>query len=166
MSYGARQARCKRASCVRSLLRCLAVGVTLGAATAARADDAIPVNADVNQATVWATACKPGWTATVRPYVATMKAIKAEMLAAIGEPLEHRNRYELDHIIPLALGGAPIDRRNLRLQPIDEARQKDHVEICLQAAVCDGLIGLDEAREAIWTDWRKAAELCAVNPLK
>jgi hypothetical protein len=35
-------------------------------------------------------------------------ADKAEMLAAIGEPIERRNQYELDHKIPLALEPLPI----------------------------------------------------------
>jgi hypothetical protein len=53
-----------------------------------------------------------------------MKRIKAEMLAAIGEP---------------------IDRRNLALQPIDEAREKDAIEVCLSSLVCQGNIELEDA---------------------
>jgi hypothetical protein len=96
----------------------------------------------------------------VRPFVADMKRIKAEMLAAIGEPIERRNQYELDHLIPLALGGAVIDRRNLALQPIDAAREKDAIEVCLSSLVCQGKIDLEDAQGAIWEDWRKAGELC------
>jgi hypothetical protein len=82
------------------------------------------------------------------------------LLAAINEPIERRNRYELDHKIPLALGGAVIDRRNLALQPIEEAREKDAVEACLSSLVCQGKIDLDDAQSAIWEDWKEAAELC------
>jgi hypothetical protein len=89
-----------------------------------------------------------------------MKKIKAEMLAAVSEPIERRNRYELDHILPLALGGAVIDRRNLALQPIDEARQKDAIEACLSSLVCQGKIDLEDAQSAIFEDWRAAGELC------
>ena len=89
-----------------------------------------------------------------------MKKIKADMLAAIGEPIENRNQYELDHIIPLALGGAVIDRRNLALEPISEARQKDAIEACLSSLVCQGKIELEDAQSAIWEDWRKAGEFC------
>ena len=118
------------------------------------------LNPAVTQATIASTICVTGWTRTIRPYVAKMKRIKAEMLARIGEPIGHRNRYELDHIVPLSLGGAPIDRRNLALQPIDEAREKDAVEVCLSSLVCQGKIDLDDAQGAIWEDWRKAGELC------
>ncbi len=126
--------------------------------TALAAD--LPLNPDVVPATISTTICRTGWTQTVRPYVADMKLIKAEMLAAIGEPIERRNQYELDHKIPLALGGAVIDRRNLALQPIDEAREKDAIETCLSSLVCQGKIDLDDAQSAIWENWRKAGELC------
>jgi len=138
-----------------------AIAIVVGAPlTAAVAEEALPINPAVTQATIFDTICIHGWTRTVRPYVSTMKSIKRDMLAAIGEPIEHRNRYELDHKIPLALGGDPLDRRNLALQLIDEAREKDAVEVCLSALVCQGRIGLDEAQEAIWSDWRKASEAC------
>jgi hypothetical protein len=121
------------------------------------------LNQAVTQATIAETICTTGWTQTVRPYVADMKRIKAEMLAAVGEPIERRNRYELDHVVPLALGGDPIDRRNLALEPIDEAREKDTVEVCLSSLVCQGKIALEDAQSAIFEDWRKAGELCEVK---
>jgi hypothetical protein len=141
------------------------VGVGLCAAVlccsvARAADGGLPLNPDVTQATIAATICQAGWTRTVRPYISQMKTIKAEMLAAIGEPIEHRNRYELDHKIPLALGGAVVDRGNLALQPIDEAHKKDAVEACLSSLVCQGKIELEDGQSAIWEDWRKAGELC------
>lgn len=49
----------------------------------------LPLNPDVTQATIATTICAVGWTRTVRSYVANIKGIKAEMLAAIGEPIEH-----------------------------------------------------------------------------
>jgi hypothetical protein len=131
------------------------------ASTAFAAEQSGPaLNPTVTQATITTTICTVGWTRTVRPYVADMKRIKAEMLAAVGETIDHRNRYELDHVVPLALGGDPIDRRNLALQPIDEAREKDAVEVCLSSLVCQGKIALDDAQAAIFEDWRKAGELC------
>jgi hypothetical protein len=122
--------------------------------------ESLPLNPDVSKATIAVTICQPGWTRTVRPYVALMKTIKAEMLAAIGEPIERRNQFELDHKIPLALGGAVIDRRNLALQPIGQAHEKDAIEACLSSLVCQGKIELEDAQAAIWEDWRKAGELC------
>ncbi len=128
---------------------------------AARAEEAeLPLNPAVTQATITNTVCVPGWTKSIRPYVREMRIIKAEMLAVIGELHEHRNQYQLDHWIPLALGGATIDRRNLMLQPVALALEKDAIERCLAVAVCDGRLGLDEARAAIWRDWRAAGAVC------
>ncbi|MCW2318857.1 hypothetical protein M2322_004426 [Rhodoblastus acidophilus] len=118
------------------------------------------LNLEVRQETIATTICTPGWTQSIRPYVSETKRIKSKMLAAIGEPIDHRNRYQLDHIIPLALGGAVVDQQNLALQPIEEARDKDVVERCLSSLVCQGQVGLEDAQSAIWEDWRKAAELC------
>jgi hypothetical protein len=128
--------------------------------TALAAD--LPLNPDVTQTTITTTICQAGWTRTVRPYVANMKRIKSEMLAPIGEPIERRNQYELDHKIPLALGGAVIDRRNLALQPIEEAREKDAIEVCLSSLVCEGKIGCDARLEGSPRVWDGAAYGLAV----
>jgi hypothetical protein len=120
----------------------------------------LPINPQVTQANIETTICVPSWTRTIRPLVPAMQTIKREMLAAIGEPFEHRNRYQLDHLIPLALGGDRIDRRNLALRPIEEAKAKDVIERCLLQMVCAGAMTLDEARERIWTNWRAAGAEC------
>ncbi len=138
----------------------VAVALIFSALSSAALAADLPLNPDVTQTTISATICQTGWTRTVRPYVADMKRIKAEMLAAIGEPIERRNQYELDHKIPLALGGTVIDRRNLALQPIDEAHEKDAIEVCLSSLVCQGKIDLEDAQSAIWENWRMAGELC------
>jgi hypothetical protein len=143
-----------------SFIRTIAVSATFFLAESSASANGLPINPDVTQATIGQTICQTGWTRTVRPYVADMKAIKAEMLASAGEPVERRNQYELDHRIPLALGGAPLDRRNLSLQPIQEAREKDAIEACLSSLVCQGKIDLENAQSAIWEDWRQAGELC------
>lgn len=143
-----------------TLVSVLAISATTFASGHPAHSKALPLNPDVTQTTIATTICQTGWTRTVRPYVTQMKAIKSKMLAAIGEPIERRNRYELDHKIPLALGGAVIDSRNLALQPIDEAHEKDAIEVCLSSLVCQGKIELEDAQSAIWEDWRKAGELC------
>jgi hypothetical protein len=120
----------------------------------------LPTNPAVTQATIGDTICRTGWTRTIRPPHGPMRRLKRRMLAEIGEPASHARRYELDHAIPLTLGGAPSDPRNLALQPLKEARQKDAVESCLSSVVCQGRTPLDEAQRAIWTDWRTAAALC------
>jgi len=54
-------------------------------------------------------------------------------------PQAAAGHYELDHRIPLALGGHPRNLRNLELQPWDgedSAKQKDRLERRLQVLVC------------------------------
>jgi hypothetical protein len=62
--------------------------------------------------------------------------------------VDHRY-YELDHIIPLSLGGAARDPSNLQLQPWPEARRKDAVEMELSNAVCEGRMPLAEAHRRV-----------------
>ncbi len=59
--------------------------------SSATAADLMPLNPDVKQASIATTICQTGWTRTVRPYVSTMKTIKAEMLAEVGEPIETKS---------------------------------------------------------------------------
>ena len=66
--------------------------------------------------------------------------------------------YELDHLIPLDLGGCPDCSENLWLEPYAPqpgARQKDEVEAYLHKQVCHGSISLDAAQKAIAGDWYK-----------
>ena len=122
----------------------------------------LPLNPDVTQETIDATICVRGWTKTVvRPPFAATNAIKVAKLRERGLTEADKSRFELDHVIPLALGGAPDDPRNLRLEPWSEADRKDGVEACLARAVCDGRISLSEARRRIWKDWRGAAKACS-----
>jgi hypothetical protein len=122
--------------------------------------EVLPVNPDVSQATIQATICVPGWTKTVRPPYPVSNAIKIEKLGAMGLTEADKSRFQLDHRIPLALGGASADPRNFQLEPWEEAGRKDVIEVCLARAVCSGRITLDEARRRIWADWRAAAKAC------
>src|SRR6266704_3164112 len=67
--------------------------------------------------------CHPGYAREHRMSEDQSRSIKRSML-----PSGHRlSEYELDHIIPLCLGGSN-DRSNLQMQPIDEAHEKDKLE--------------------------------------
>ena len=64
--------------------------------------------------------------------------------------------YELDHTIPLELGGAPKDERSLRLQLLRGANgehAKDMQETRLWRAVCAGRVSLAEAQACMGIDW-------------
>ena len=138
-----------------------ALVAVLGIAPIASASDAdLPLNPAVTQETISVTVCVPGWTKTVRPRFKVTNAIKLAKLRELGLTEADRSRFELDHIIPLALGGAPDDLRNFQLEPWGEAEEKDAIEACLVRAVCAGKITLDEARRRIWSDWRHVGADC------
>ena len=120
----------------------------------------LPINAAVTQETIATTICAPGWTKTIRPSARYTAAIKIKLIRELEIPEELLGDFKLDHRIPLALGGAPPEPRNLELQPWDEAGEKDRIETCLSRAVCVGTIPLDEARRRIWADWRAVGKVC------
>ncbi len=114
------------------------------------------INEDVTQANIEQTICVPGWTATVRPPTSYTNGVKAELLREQGLPQADTTKYELDHLVPLALGGHPRKLENLWLQPWDgewSARVKDRLEVKLKALVCKGELTLERARRVIATDW-------------
>ena len=124
----------------------------------------LPLNPAVTQATISETICVIGWTKTQRPPVSFTNRIKIGLIRREEMPEESLVDFQLDHKIPLALGGAPSDIRNFELQPWDEAERKDAVEMCLARAVCAGRIVLDDARRRIWKDWRHVGADCDGEP--
>jgi hypothetical protein len=61
--------------------------------------------------------------------------------------------YEYDHVVPLELGGAVNDPRNLWPEPGMSPNPKDAVEDDLNQKVCDGQMTLAQAQRAITTNW-------------
>ena len=106
--------------------------------------------------------CAPGRAARVRPpssYTQPLKLVLMRRYGSVGSPAQ----YQLDHLIPLELGGAPRDISNLWPQPIGYAHTKDTVENALHRLVCDGVISLWVARGLIAIDWRAAGALAALE---
>lgn len=112
------------------------------------------LNPTVTQATIHSTICVRGWTATVRPPVSYTARLKVRLMRAYRRP-GLPSAYELDHLIPLELGGDPRATTNLWPEPWPEAHVKDAAENRLHAAVCAGQLSLAEARQRIATDWRR-----------
>jgi len=118
------------------------------------------LNPQVTQATLDSTICAPGWSRRVRPPTGHTRQVKIDLLRAFDLPLAETTDFELDHRIPIGLGGARYDRANLELQPWDEASDKDRKEVCLARAVCSGRLSLDAARDRIGRDWRHVGAGC------
>ncbi|MEV5277986.1 hypothetical protein [Streptomyces sp. NPDC051994] len=116
-------------------------------------------NPDVTQDTIKSTICVSGWTSTVRPPTSYTNPLKVQQIAAYGYSDTSTSDYEEDHLIPLELGGAPRDPHNLWPEPRygnEPAQSKDTVENRLKTAVCNGQVTLNDARDAIATDWTTA----------
>jgi hypothetical protein len=117
---------------------------------------------EVTQANIATTICISGWTATVRPSTSYTQGLKKLMLSRAGLDPKEANKYELDHFVPLAVGGHPRSENNLWLQRWDgewHARIKDRLERKLQVIVCAGQITLHTARTAVQDDWHAAYKM-------
>jgi hypothetical protein len=123
------------------------------------------VNPNVRPDNLDDTICKAGWTKTVRPPSAYTGALKIAQIIEYGYADKNRSHYQEDHLVPLELGGAPRDPRNLWPQPLSAtlpdgtaigADEKDDLEDELKRRVCAGTVGLDEAQRAIAGDWVQA----------
>ncbi|MGB8652410.1 MAG: hypothetical protein WCD35_17320 [Mycobacteriales bacterium] len=112
----------------------------------------------VTQKDLRATVCRRGWTASVRPPKEVTHRIKVEVTRAYGIGDVPFSQIELDHLVPLSLGGASTVTNlwpELRTGGADAA-DKDVVEQRLQDEVCRGRISLRAAQRAIATNWRTA----------
>lgn len=99
--------------------------------------------------------CTPGFAKAVRR---TSRALKLAVYAAY-HIAPDSSRYEIDHLIPMALGGADV-AANLWPESFDlnggNARDKDRLETFLYHEVCARKIPLRQAQLEIAKDWRAA----------
>lgn len=109
------------------------------------------LNPDVTQDSIASTICQSGWTATVRPSTSVTNRWKASSARSYSLGPEVKGEY--DHLVALELGGAPLDPRNLWVEPGTLPNPKDAVETKLKSAVCAHRISLAAAQNAIATDW-------------
>jgi hypothetical protein len=120
----------------------------------AAAQERAPVPGDVDgrvtQETIHRTICQPGYTTTVRPPRAVTDAAKRRLLN--GHP-GARTDYELDHLIPLGLGGHPTSPNNLWLQHWTEAAIKVRDELRLHREFCAGRVTLEQAQREMRATW-------------
>jgi len=94
-------------------------------------------------------------TATVRP---TTDATKAKVYAAYGVVRHREGDFEVDHLVPLELGGADTIT-NLWPQPASPKpgfHEKDYLETRMHVLACAGRIPLDSAQRWIARNWADA----------
>jgi hypothetical protein len=101
--------------------------------------------------------CRSGYSRSVRNVSSTTKA---RVYASYGVRFHQPGEYEVDHLIPLELGGSN-STKNLWPEPSAQAdsrgfHQKDALENVLHARVCDGRMTLKKAQRAIRGNWMPA----------
>ncbi len=96
--------------------------------------------------------CQSGYSDSVRDVTDDQRVA---VFAAYGIPLGDSSSYQLDHLIPLELGGDDADT-NLWPEPLQGpqgALAKDGVEDALHTVVCDGRMDLAAAQDVMRGDW-------------
>lgn len=108
-------------------------------------------NPAVTQANTHSTICVSGWTDKARPPSSYTQAVERMLIARLPVGVTHdASAYTVDHLIPLEVGGAPFDLRNLWLEKADAAKVKDRVENQTKRDVCAGRMTL-QAGQTIFT---------------
>ena len=98
--------------------------------------------------------CKVGYTKRVRNVPERVKNLVYQRYGITRHP---RGTYEMDHLIPLELGGSN-KQKNLfpqAAEPRPGFHEKDLLENQLHASVCDGRMKLKTAQRLIATNWLK-----------
>jgi hypothetical protein len=120
------------------------------------------INAMATQDNLATTVCKRGWATSVRPAAAYTSALKIVQIVEYGYRDRNPSHYQEDHLVPLELGGAPRDHRNLWPEPNTTSlpdgttigsHEEDALEDALHAQVCAGSMTLAAAQLKIARDW-------------
>jgi len=133
------------------------------------------VDPAVTQANLSRTLCrKGGYTGSVRPPQQVTDAFKKVARSAYSSPGAGSD-YELDHLVPLGLGGASAAANLWPERNLGDPRQfdrrssigsnaKDGVESRLNRAVCGREVPLAAAQAAIAANWYTAESVLGVQP--
>jgi hypothetical protein len=116
------------------------------------------VDPAITQANIDETICRPGYARSVRPAYLITGLLKRRMMDA-QHPGERMADYELDHLIPISIGGAPLDMHDLWLQPRQgqaNAGDKNVLAYVLWRLVCTHQVPLQTAQRDISHDWTRA----------
>jgi hypothetical protein len=121
------------------------------------------LNPKVTQATLVATICRKGYTATIRPSSSVTAREKRANAASYGYA-GRLGDAEYDHLISLELGGDPNDARNLWVEPPSPGHllgtgprnPKDTIENQAHALICSGKVTLAAMQRAIAVNWTTA----------
>jgi hypothetical protein len=119
------------------------------------------IDHNITQENIQQTVCQKGYTKTVRPPAYFTNKLKKTQIREYQYPDHDPKHYEEDHLIPLNIGGAPDDARNLWPQPRNSewnSEKKDELEMKLYKQVCAGRVPLIDAQNAYRINWIDACK--------
>lgn len=109
----------------------------------------------VTQENIDRTICRPGYARSARPAYSITGPYKRRLMDVL-HPGESMADYELDHLIPISIGGAPFNEQDLWLQPRKgraNAKDKNDLAYVLWRLVCRHEVPLAAAQKAISQNW-------------
>ncbi len=127
---------------------------------------------EVSEANIKESICKVThftWTEGHAPPASFLETIAKDEIKQYGYTDENSKHYQMDHLIPLSLGGNPIDPKNIWPQVLLtkwSARRKDYLEEILHDKVCKGELSLKDAQEQIRSNWIEAYKKYIGDPDK
>lgn len=127
---------------------------------------------EVNEANIKESICKVThftWTEGHMPPASFLESIAKQEIKQYGYTDENSKHYQMDHLIPLSLGGSPVDPKNIWPQVLLtkwSARRKDYLEEILHDKVCKGEVSLKDAQDQIRTNWIEAYKKYIGDPDK
>lgn len=124
------------------------------------------IDPTITQHNIQQTICSQGYVQTVTPSSYFSNKMKKAQIREYGYSDNDLSHYQEDHLIPVDIGGAPFDPKNLWPQSrrgLWSADKKDRLELKLYKLVCSEAVPLDEARKAIAQDWIEAYKKYVLN---
>jgi hypothetical protein len=109
----------------------------------------------ITQDNIVSTICNPKFVSARTP-PPSWTAATTRRMAAVLHPDQNPDNLVLDQLVPIALGGAPLDQRNLWLQSWageEGSEKKNGLETLLNRMVCSGQLRLAAAQQAVAINW-------------
>jgi hypothetical protein len=151
-----------RSAAIGTLALALLVGAAFAADVPDNRETPGALNPVVTQSNIEQTICRRGWTRTIRPPEKYTYRLKRAQLHRRSSPYFVADAYlrdfEEDHRVPLGLGGAPHEWRNLWPEPRHgewNAEKKDELEDVIHELVCRHEMTLEQGQAVFLGDWRE-----------
>ncbi len=127
------------------------------------------VNHKVKAGTIKQTICRPSWVKSAQPSARTLASQKSRLVKHARYGADVAKNFDVDHRIPIEVGGDARDPKNLWLQPLNiqwNALVKNKLETYVQTEVCAGRMKLADGQAIFQRDWVDVFRLyCGPDPV-